>query len=123
MKEEKTVQGNESENEDTKMDALIAAPDHHQLLFENEKVRVLNTRIRPGEITPVHAHPWPASLYVISWSDFMRYDAEGKLLFDSKDLTNAILPSTALWSEPLGPHALKNTGQNDLHVICVEIKN
>jgi len=36
------------------LDALIAAPDHHSLLFENEHVRVIRTRIFPGQIVPVH---------------------------------------------------------------------
>ncbi|MBS1640593.1 MAG: hypothetical protein JSR12_11100 [Bacteroidetes bacterium] len=32
------------------LDALIAAPQHHKLLFENEWVRVLDTNIPAGEI-------------------------------------------------------------------------
>jgi hypothetical protein len=31
------------------LDALIAAPRHHLLLMENESVRVLDTRVPPGE--------------------------------------------------------------------------
>ena len=105
------------------LDALQAAPQHHKLLFENETVRVLDTFIPPGEITALHTHQWPASLYIISWSDFIRYDADGNILLDSKILPKTFLPSTALWTEPLGPHALKNNGDEDLHIISVEIKN
>jgi len=47
---------------------------------------------------------------------------DGNVVFDSKDLPKNILPSTALWSEPLGPHTLKNTGNKNLHIISVEIK-
>jgi hypothetical protein len=39
------------------MDALIAAPQHHKLLFENEQVRVLDTFIAPGIaalLVPLH---------------------------------------------------------------------
>ena len=36
------------------LDALVAAPEHHTLLFENSTVRVLDTRILPGGRTPVH---------------------------------------------------------------------
>lgn len=42
------------------LDALIAAPDHHTLLFEDDRVRVLDTVIRAGDRTPVHSHRWPA---------------------------------------------------------------
>ena len=38
------------------LDALIAAPQHHKLLMENEFARVLDTLIPPGEITNVHTH-------------------------------------------------------------------
>ena len=104
------------------LDALIAAPQHHKLLFENETVRVIDARIPPGEITNVHTHKWPASLYIISWSEFIRYDKDGNILLDSRNLSKQPSPATALWSEPLIPHALKNTGNNSLHVISVEIK-
>jgi len=57
------------------LDALIASPQHHKLLFENEFVRVLDANIPAGEITNLHTHKYPASLYFISWSDFIRYDA------------------------------------------------
>lgn len=59
------------------LDALVAAPGQHRLGFENGYVRVLDTRIAPGERTPVHTHRWLASHYVVSWSDFVRRDAEG----------------------------------------------
>ncbi len=32
----------------------------HRLLFENAHVRVFDTRIAPGEVTPAHTHRWPA---------------------------------------------------------------
>jgi quercetin dioxygenase-like cupin family protein len=59
------------------LDALVAAPAHHHLLLENERVRVLETRIEPGDATPVHTHRWPNVQYVLSGADFVRYDAEG----------------------------------------------
>jgi hypothetical protein len=104
------------------LDALKAAPKHHKLLFENETVRVINACIPPGETTEIHTHQWAASLYVISWSDFIRYDNNGNVILDSRNLSQSPYPSTALWCEPLAPHALKNTGTKDLHIISVEIK-
>ena len=38
------------------LDALTAASDHHELLFENDQVRVLSTKIPIGERTSVHTH-------------------------------------------------------------------
>ena len=104
------------------LDALAASPHHHKLLFENEFVRVLDTNIAPGETTNVHTHIYPASLYVLSWSDFIRYDEKGNVLVDSRTLSKIPTVGSALWSGPLVAHSLKNTGDNNLHVISVEIK-
>lgn len=106
-----------------KLDALTAAPEHHKLLFENEQVRVLDTCIPPGETTAVHTHQWPGTLYIISWSDFIRYDAEGKVMLDSRSLSAPPAPGAATWTEPLIPHSLKNIGSKDLHAISVELKS
>jgi quercetin dioxygenase-like cupin family protein len=105
------------------LDALVSAPGHHKLLMENDFVRVINTLIPPGEVTNIHTHKWPASLYIISWSNFIRYDAEGTVIVDSRKLSQTPLPSSAIWSEALKPHALENIGENDIHIISVEIKS
>lgn len=104
------------------LDALIAAPQHHKLLFENEFVRMLDTNIQPGEETKLHTHLYPASLYILSWSDFIRYDANRNIMVDSKALGLNYSSGTALWTGALSPHSLKNIGDADLHVISVEIK-
>jgi hypothetical protein len=104
------------------LDALVASPQHHRLLLENEFVRVLETLILPGEITNLHTHKWPSSLYIISWSDFIRYDINKNIVMDSRKLTELPSPSTALWSDPLRPHRLENIGENLIHMISVEIK-
>ena len=66
------------------LDAMTAAPDHHEVLLENERVRVLDTRLGPGESTPVHTHCWPAVLYVLGWSDFVRHGEDGNAILDSR---------------------------------------
>lgn len=104
------------------LDALAAAPEHHKLLLENDFVRVIDTLIPPGQVTNIHTHKWPASLYIISWSNFIRYDTEGNVVVDTRKLPQTPLPSSAIWSEPLKPHALENIGENDIHIISVEIK-
>jgi hypothetical protein len=66
------------------LDALLAAPRHHTLLFENESVRVLDTHVLPRETVPLHTHRWPAALYILSWSHFVRRDGEGAVMADSR---------------------------------------
>ena len=43
------------------LDAVIAAPLHHKLIFENGQMRLLDTRIAPGDTVPVHTHRWPGA--------------------------------------------------------------
>jgi mannose-6-phosphate isomerase-like protein (cupin superfamily) len=104
------------------LDALRAAADHHELLFENDRVRILDTRVAPGERTPVHAHEWPAALYVLSWSDFIRRNAEGKVLADSRERA-AIEPGAGLWIDPLPPHSVENVGTTELRIVAIEVKS
>jgi hypothetical protein len=104
------------------LDAMTAAPDHHMILFENENVRVLDTKVAPGERTPLHAHEWPAALYVVSWSDFIRRDAGGAILVDSRKRPTPEV-GTGLWIDPLPPHSVENVGRLDLRIIAVEVKS
>ena len=105
------------------LDALVAAPGHHRVLLENDRVRVLDTRIAPGQRTPVHTHRWPSVLYVLSWSHFIRYDDVGNVLLDSRTVESLQSPPAILWSAPLPPHSAENVGEADLHVISVELKD
>lgn len=104
------------------LDALVGAPRHHILLFENNSVRVLDTIVPAGETVPLHTHRWPGTLYLISWSDFIRRDAEGAVLLDSRTAEPPAVGS-AFWSPALPPHTLENIGSTDLRLIGVELKN
>ena len=103
------------------LDALSAAPRYHTLLFENEHVRVLETRIPPGACAPVHTHRWPSVLYIFSWSDFIRRDADGKLVVDSRAAGGGS-PPMVIWSPALPPHSLENVGSAEIRVVSVELK-
>ena len=76
------------------LDAMSAAPEHHTVLLENDSVRVLDTRLGPGQRTPIHTHQWPAVLYVMAWSEFVRYDVAGNVLVDSRTLPSRTCAST-----------------------------
>jgi quercetin dioxygenase-like cupin family protein len=104
------------------LDAMIAAGDHHELLLENEHVRVLDSWVKPDESTPVHTHEWPGVLYVIGFSDFVRRNDKGEVIFDSRESANKPSPGQAFWSGPLEPHSVMNVGGADIRIISVEIK-
>jgi len=105
------------------LDALLAAPEFHVLLFENERVRVLDTRIPPGRTVPIHTHRWPSIYYIRSAGEFVRHDAQGNVLVDTRSLARPADPPVVLWSEPLPPHSLENVGITEIHVVSVELKD
>lgn len=102
------------------LDAVVAAPAHHSVLLENEQVRVLDTRIPPGETVPLHTHRWPSVLHVLSWSDAVRRDEQGNVLLDTRGVVAT--PPRVLWSPPLPPHTLENVGTVEIHIVSVELK-
>lgn len=103
------------------LDALIAAPKHHTLIFENERVRMLDTRIPPGDIVPVHTHRWPAVYYSLRYSPFIRRDGAGNITFDSRTRTGPFPPAS--WLENLPPHSVENVGDVEIHLVSVELKD
>jgi hypothetical protein len=104
------------------LDAVIAAPEYHRLVLENERVRVLDTRIPAGDIVPVHTHRWPAIYYTIAPGDFVRRDGEGQVLFDSRTVPGMLSASAANYIECLPPHSVENVGPAEIHLISVELK-
>jgi hypothetical protein len=104
------------------LDALGAAPKHHRLVYENERVRVLEVRIGPGQIVPLHTHRWAGVLYLQGWSEHVRRDEAGKAIFDSRDAGSPPRIPSVVWCEPLPPHSVENVGAAELLVLSIELK-
>jgi hypothetical protein len=105
------------------LDAVAAAGQYHTLLLENDRVRVLETCIAPGQITPLHTHCWPIVLHVLSFSDFIRRDQNGQVLLDTRQLPPSRKLPGVQWSEALPPHTVENVGAGELRVLNFEIKD
>ena len=105
------------------LDALEAAAGHHRVVFENDRVRVLDTRVAAGETVPLHTHRWAAANHILGWSDFVRRDAEGLVVVDTRSRPAPASVPFLVWGEPLPPHTLENVGGAELHVVSVELKD
>jgi hypothetical protein len=96
------------------LDPLKVAADTHKLVFENQFVRVLETRVPPGKTEPWHQHGRRVVVYL---SDFNTRSTErgGK--------PQEILRKSGLvrWSDPV-VHQVENIGKTEGHVISVELK-
>ena len=88
--------------------------DKYKVRFENERVRVLEYRDRPGEKTLQHAHP---NFVLYAVGPFKR-----KLILpDGKELTREFKSGDIMWS-PAQTHIGVNVGETPTHVIMIEIK-
>ncbi|MGA2019622.1 MAG: hypothetical protein ABSH02_03460 [Candidatus Sulfotelmatobacter sp.] len=104
------------------MDALAAAPDYHERLLENDRVRVLHTRIPAGASVPLHTHRFPGVAYILSWSDFIRRDHHGKVLVDSRQIGSPPRIPAVQWLDALPPHTVENVGVSEISILIVELK-
>jgi beta-alanine degradation protein BauB len=105
------------------LDAMIAAPGFHTVLFEDDRVRVLDGRVAPGATVPVHTHRWGGVLYILATSDFVRRDPAGNVLADTRESNSRPAVGTAVWGAPLTPHSLENVGSEEFHTLTVELKD
>ena len=96
---------------------------HHRRTFEKDRVRVLEVCIPRGDTVPVHTHRWPAILYLQNWSDHVRRDETGKLIFDSRRAVTPPAVPAVVWCEPLAPHSVENVGETELRVLSIELKD
>ncbi|HSZ31684.1 MAG TPA: hypothetical protein VK772_00155, partial [Puia sp.] len=45
------------------LDAVKADPAHHKIVFENDKVRILEVTGEPFASEPIHTHKWPSVMW------------------------------------------------------------
>ncbi len=104
------------------MDAVAAAPGNHRVLLENDRVRVLEITVAPGEREPVHAHCLASVSYVMYEGKYRDYDGQGKLLEEVKESPDESKFPLTTWTEPLGPHSFENLDTKPVRSLHIEIK-
>ena len=106
------------------LDAVFAAPEHHTVIFENERVRVMELKVKPGETVPIHTHRWTSINYVVNHSEFLSCDADGNVKADSRTQNSEIKQGSVFCLPPFpAPHSVKNVGAAELRGISVELKD
>jgi quercetin dioxygenase-like cupin family protein len=101
--------------QDTDLDPLKVTPQTHKLLFENQFVRVIESKVPAGGVEPKHSHPHSVTVYLAE------SDAEIKTFPDGKTSRVHRAAGTAAWSEAI-VHEIKNVGATSSHTIRVELK-
>jgi hypothetical protein len=95
------------------MDPVETNPGLYTVVFENERVRVLEYRDVPGTVSTPHTHP---DSVMVTLSAFQRRLSMGDRSFDTEQPAGA-----ARWL-PAQEHFGENTGTTETHAIFVELK-
>ena len=95
-------------------DLAKTAPKQTKVTLDNDRVRVIEITLKPGEKTGMHSHP-PHVLY---------FATGGKLrtsFSDGKSTETEVKPGATQWVEPV-THNNENIGTTECHSILVEVK-
>lgn len=113
---------------DPALDAVIAAPANHKVLFENERLRVLEVTLQPDEEEPTHHHRWP-SVFVFDQVQGPIHDVapDGTALPPNRDVMKAIQEwdgrgSLVVRMAPQPAGRVFNASGKTVHGIRVEMK-
>jgi quercetin dioxygenase-like cupin family protein len=96
------------------LDPVDTNPEHYRVVFENERVRVLEYTDTPGDRTTPHRHP-DSVMYTLS--SFRRRLHAGD---QHRDVEMAA--GFTGWL-PAQEHAGENIGDSETHVLFVELKD
>jgi quercetin dioxygenase-like cupin family protein len=95
-------------------DAVKTDPDKYRVVLENERVRVLEYRDKPGQKTKMHTHP---DFVLQAMAPFKR-----KLtLSNGKTMTREFKAGEIVWMNAQS-HIGENIGETDTHVLITELK-
>ncbi len=113
---------------DPALDAVAAAPKHHRVLFENDKLRVLEVTLESDDEEPLHHHRWP-SVFVFDQVQGPVHDIapDGTVMPPNRDVMQAIQAWDGKGSlvvhmspQPLG--RVHNSSGKTIHGIRIEMK-
>jgi beta-alanine degradation protein BauB len=97
------------------IDPLVASPANFKMLPENERVRVLEYTLQPGEHDQWHTHP-PKVSYVVSGGELRIH------LDDGTSLVSDEKAGTAVWMKAVPRHYAENVGRTPVRIVLVEVK-
>ena len=98
------------------LDATAAAPANHEVLLENDEVRVLAVTIAPGTREPMHVHRYPSVIYLESSPHLVEHLQDGTV----RDLGRR--PRGVRWLPVAQGHLLENVDTYPLRAVRVELK-
>ena len=95
-------------------DAVKVAPDKVKTVLDNDKVRVLEFTVKPGEKTGMHSHP----------DHILYFLTDGKMkttLSDGKTSETTVKTGDAKWVQAI-THNNENIGKTEIRALVIELK-
>ena len=96
------------------MDPAQVTPATHKVVFENERLRVLDIRLSPGQKAPMHSHPG----YLV----YCVTPGQVKFSFPDGKTEDLVFQSGMVGWREAESHAAENVGPHEIHVLNVELK-
>ena len=96
------------------LDPVALSPKLYSVRFENDRVRVLEYRLKPGGKEPMHSHP-PGVVFALADASVRTTLPNGRVV---------AYPSHAgdvLWRDRV-THSAENVGTTEAHYYAVELK-
>lgn len=97
------------------MDPVKISPQYYTVRVDNDRVRVYEWRLKPGEREQMHSHP-DGVLIILA-------DAKIKSTSPDGTSTTATLVNGDVKWRPALSHSLENVGNTEAHAVAVELKS
>lgn len=107
-------------------DAVAAAPKGHQVLIDNDEIRVLRVSIAPGDVEPIHEHAWPSVMYFEQPQPitYVAYELVHGAPVERQRVEAPAMPAGHTeWLAAEGLHSVENRGTAPFVALRVELKN
>ena len=101
---------------------IIAAGDHHFVVLENERVRVLQVEIMPGETVPFHQHGMPSVFVTLEPASLLFRDMSGKAIRVVERSSFTELPHVEWREKPPAPRSVENVDTVPMRALRIEFK-
>lgn len=99
---------------ETQFDPVKVSPGLYTVRFENDRVRVLEYRLGPGQKEPMHSHP-PGVIYTFAEASFRSISPDGKVAESHGKAGD-------LYWRDATTHSAENVGSTEAHALNIELK-
>ena len=120
------------------LDAVKAAPRSHRVIFENDKIRILEVVLEPHMAEPMHTHRYPSVMFGSNNGDTSQFDiVYYRYAYDSlkhKYIVKDSIPQhhggtkndtkeEGYSMKPEGPHSITNLSNVKIDAYRIEFKS